>query len=145
MKKYLTFIMGMVCTVLSAQTINDVLRYGQENIQGTARYQAMSGAFGALGGDLSALSSNPAGSAVFNNSLMTVTGTYFHRENEAGYFNRTAITDFDTTDMNQFGGVFVFKNTDTDSSWKRYPWPLIMIWYRILTIKCSSPETATKA
>ncbi|MEO1010623.1 MAG: outer membrane protein transport protein [Bacteroidota bacterium] len=119
MKNYLSFIMVMLCAILSAQNINDVLRYGGESLQGTARYQAMGGAFGALGGDLSGLNSNPAGSAVFNNSLMTITGTYFHRENESAYFDRSIISDMNTTDMNQFGSVFVFKNTDTDSSWKK--------------------------
>ncbi|MEM9142128.1 MAG: outer membrane protein transport protein [Bacteroidota bacterium] len=119
MKKYLSFIMLMVCAGISAQGINDVLRYGQEGTQGTARYQAMAGAFGALGGDMSALNSNPAGSAVFNNSLMTLTGTYYHRDNEAAYFDRVSGTDLNTTDLNQFGGVFVFKNTDSDSGWKK--------------------------
>ena len=32
---------------------------------GSARFQSMGGAFGALGGDLSAININPAGSAVF--------------------------------------------------------------------------------
>ena len=40
---------------INAQNINDVVRFGLEDIQGTARFQALSGAFGALGGDLSAL------------------------------------------------------------------------------------------
>ena len=40
----------------------------QENISGNSRYEAMSGAFGALGGNLSAIHINPAASAVFNTS-----------------------------------------------------------------------------
>ena len=36
--------------------------------EGSARYNSMGGAFGALGGDLSAISINPAGSSVFTNS-----------------------------------------------------------------------------
>ena len=51
MKKSILFIMGMLCFAVSAQNINDVVRYGTENLQGTARFQAMGGAFGALGGD----------------------------------------------------------------------------------------------
>jgi hypothetical protein len=39
------------------------LRYSQDNLNGTARFRAM-GAFGALGGDLSSLNVNPAGSAI---------------------------------------------------------------------------------
>ena len=36
-----------------------------DNSVGSARFQSMGGAFGALGGDLSAININPAGSAVF--------------------------------------------------------------------------------
>jgi len=50
MKKYLAFIAFSLCLIGNAQNINDVLRYSNENLQGTARFQAMSGAFGALGG-----------------------------------------------------------------------------------------------
>ena len=61
MKRYLTFITLVVCAFGSAQNISEVLRYSTENLQGTARFQAMGGAFGALGGDLSSLNVNPAG------------------------------------------------------------------------------------
>ena len=52
-------------TALSAQNLEDVLRYSTEDLNGSARYQALGGAFGALGGDLSAITNNPAGSSVF--------------------------------------------------------------------------------
>lgn len=65
MKKLFLFIGILSMSFLSAQDITDALRYSQQDILGTARYRAMSGAFGALGGDLSALQINPAGSAVF--------------------------------------------------------------------------------
>ncbi|UWX55711.1 UPF0164 family protein [Maribacter litopenaei] len=74
MKRIFTFITLFLCLIGSSQNINDVLRYGQEDLLGTARFQAMGGAFGALGGDMSALNINPAGSAVFNNSLLTLSG-----------------------------------------------------------------------
>ena len=40
MKRISTFIMVLACTLASAQTIDDVLRYSTENLQGTARFQA---------------------------------------------------------------------------------------------------------
>ena len=43
--------------------------FSKDNNAGTARFTAMSGAFGALGGDLSAIKINPAGASVFKNSL----------------------------------------------------------------------------
>ncbi|MBT8308367.1 MAG: outer membrane protein transport protein [Maribacter sp.] len=118
MKRYLTFIVILACTISSAQNINDVLRYSHENLQGTARFQAMGGAFGALGGDLSALNINPAGSAVFNNSILTFSGTHYGMDNNANYFgSRSGIKTHDV-DLNQIGGAFVFKSKG-DSEWKK--------------------------
>lgn len=118
MKRYITFIVLLVCVVSNAQNINDVLRYSNENLQGTARFQAMGGAFGALGGDLSALNVNPAGSAVFNNSLFTMSGTHYGMDNAATYYGTTAGVTSTDVDLNQIGGVFVFKSTD-NSFWKK--------------------------
>jgi len=72
----------------NAQNEQDVLRYGQTPLMGSGRYIGMGGAFNALGGDVSALSSNPAGAAVFLSNefiiglglnLNSSTGTYFGR------------------------------------------------------------------
>jgi hypothetical protein len=120
MKKYLTFVALSLCLIGSAQNINDVLRYSNENLQGTARFQAMGGAFGALGGDLSSLNINPAGSAVFNNSLITLSGSYYSRDNDASYFGTLNNTSFNDTDLNQIGGAFVFKTLDDDADWKKF-------------------------
>ncbi|UII78666.1 OmpP1/FadL family transporter [Flagellimonas sp. CMM7] len=117
MKRISTFIMVLACTVVSAQNINDVLRYSTENIQGTARFQSMSGAFGALGGDLSSLNVNPAGSAVFNHSQFTVSGSNYNRNNDAFFGNSLRNTDINSLELNQVGGVFVFKSSD--SPWKK--------------------------
>ncbi|MCR9226884.1 MAG: outer membrane protein transport protein [Flavobacteriaceae bacterium] len=118
MKRISTFIMVLACTFASAQTIDDVMRYSTENLQGTARFQAMGGAFGALGGDLSALNVNPAGSAVFNFSEISITGSNYHRNNDALYGGTTRNTTDNSLDFNQIGGVFVW-NSSTDSPWKK--------------------------
>lgn len=120
MKKYLTFVILMACATGNAQNITDALRYGTENLQGTARFQAMGGAFGALGGDLSSLNVNPAGSAVFNNSLFTFSGSNYHTYNDASYFGDALITKNDNIKLNQFGGAFVFKNSNSNSDWKKF-------------------------
>ena len=75
MKKILTFTFLAIITFfdLKAQDLTDAFRYSHTNLKGTARFQAMSGAFGALGGDISAISINPASSAVFLNSAATLT------------------------------------------------------------------------
>ena len=119
MKRYFIFIMVLSCAISSAQNISDVLRYSTENLQGTARFQGLSGAFGALGGDLSALNVNPAGSAVFNNSLFSISGTNYNSENTSSYFNGRNTNEINALELNQIGGVFVFKSTDQNSEWKK--------------------------
>ena len=52
---------GLLSGMLSAQNLTDGLRYSMEDIGGTARFRAMSGAFNSLGGDMSAIALNPAG------------------------------------------------------------------------------------
>lgn len=120
MKRYLPFIVLLVCAITNAQNINDVLRYSTENLQGTARFQSMGGAFGALGGDLSALNVNPAGSAVFNNSLFTASGTSYNRSNTINYGGNITGSEPSDVDINQAGGVLVFKSTGKDSGWNKF-------------------------
>ncbi|NER15307.1 aromatic hydrocarbon degradation protein [Leptobacterium flavescens] len=120
MKKIL-LILAVLATAVetNAQNINDVLRYGLEDIQGTARFRALSGAFGALGGDLSAINVNPAGTAVFNNNYITFSATNYHRNNQTSYFNGFTETDLDNVELNQAGGVLVFKDGNEDSDWRK--------------------------
>lgn len=54
--------------VAYAQSAVDAYRLSQPDLKGTARYMSMAGAFGALGGDLSTLSHNPAGIGVYRKS-----------------------------------------------------------------------------
>ncbi|MGB5237026.1 MAG: outer membrane protein transport protein [Flavobacteriaceae bacterium] len=117
MKRKFTFIIVLICAVASAQNIQDVLRYSSENLLGTARYQAMSGAFGALGGDMSAINVNPASSAVFKNSLFAITGAAYNNKNETSYFGTFRNSNLTSWKFNQIGGAFVWKNNQ--KSWKK--------------------------
>ena len=110
MKRVLTFILTGVCSIAIAQTTQDVLAYSLEEVQGTARFQAMGGAFGALGGDLSAININPAGSAVFENSILTVTGGIYGRSNTGTLSGMATSTSSGSAELNQVGGVFIFRN-----------------------------------
>jgi hypothetical protein len=93
-----------------SQGATDGLIYSSEASSGTARFNALSGAFGALGGDLSALSINPAGSAIFLNSGMAFSLAANDTENSATYFN-TETKSIDTDiNLNQAGGVYVFND-----------------------------------
>ncbi|GHC60279.1 OmpP1/FadL family transporter [Ulvibacter litoralis] len=113
-------IAAIAMTTVNAQNSIDGLRYSSEATTGTARFNALSGAFGALGGDLSAISINPAGSAVFLNSSGTVSIGANDKESNASYFNTdTKSIDTDFT-INQAGAVFVFKNPSEGSKLKKF-------------------------
>lgn len=104
----------------NAQEISDALRYAQTNQTGTARFRAMGGAFGALGGDLSAISINPAGSSVFTNNYVSVTGSGFGIQNKSNFFGTNTNESQTGFEINQGGGVFVFDNNDEKSNWKKF-------------------------
>lgn len=57
-----------------AQDTYDAARVSSSELNGTARYVGMGGAMGALGGDLSAISSNPAGLGIYRSNDIAVTG-----------------------------------------------------------------------
>lgn len=67
-KLYLLLAMGGIATGMFAQSAIDAYRFSQPDLRGTARFMGMGGAFGALGGDLSTLSQNPAGIGVYRSN-----------------------------------------------------------------------------
>ncbi|MBA4277080.1 transporter [Flavobacterium sp.] len=120
MKKYIFLLFaGFTFSAAQSQEIIDAVRYAQDNLSGTARFRAMGGAFGALGGDLSSININPAGSAVFSNNQIAATLSNFNVKNNSNYFGtNTSISD-NSFDLNQIGGVFVFKNQNSNNNWKK--------------------------
>ena len=121
MKKILFLLLtGFTFSAVQSQDIKDAMRYAQDNLNGTARFRAMGGAFGALGGDLSSLNINPAGSAVFANNQVGVTLSSYNTKNNSNYFGTTTEEKDNSFDLNQAGGVFVFKNGNSNSDWKKF-------------------------
>lgn len=121
MKKIFFLLIGFFCLFLgNAQDITDGLRYATDATTGTARFNALSGAFGALGGDLSSIAINPAGSAVFIKNNAAVSIAVFDKESDSRYFNGlTRSIDTDLS-LNQAGAVFVFNNPDEESAWRKF-------------------------
>jgi hypothetical protein len=101
-------------------TITDALRYSVENLNGTARFRAMGGAFGSIGGDMSAININPAGSSVFNYNQATISLSSFNKSNNAGYFGTNTSTKENALDINQLGAVFVFNDNNSKSGWRKF-------------------------
>jgi hypothetical protein len=121
MKKYLFLLLtGFTFSVAQSQEITDAMRYAQDNLNGTARFRAMGGAFGALGGDLSAINVNPAGSAIFANNQVAITLSTYDTKNNSNYFGTSTTEKDNSFDLNQAGGVFVFNNGNPNSDWKKF-------------------------
>lgn len=121
MKKTLMLCIGIAssCSIL-AQDITDAVRYSMDDIQGTARFRAMGGAFGALGGDMSAVNINPAGSVIFNNSQASASIGVFNKKDDISYFDGLTTSSNSNFDINQLGVSFVFVNRDESSPWKKF-------------------------
>ena len=117
---YLLFLFLLSIVSAEAQQIIDGLRYSTEQNLGSARFTALSGAMGALGGDMSATRINPAGGAVFLNSSMSLSASLLDVENKATYFNHTEKSLSNDVNMNQMGAIFVFYNPVEDSNFKKF-------------------------
>lgn len=73
----------IACLLISALVLGGSAAYAQggldayklshKELNGTARYLGMSGAFGALGGDISSMSTNPAGLGIYRSSEVVTT------------------------------------------------------------------------
>ena len=120
MKNKLTIILFLLLgTVYSifGQNITDALNYSSDSYQGTARFTSMSGAFGALGGDLSAIAVNPAGSAIFNNGHFSISFGSDSKANSASVLNSKNEFTKNNITLNQIGGVITFENLDKQTNW----------------------------
>src|SRR6478752_5696069 len=71
----LAFSIGSFFT-LYAQTPEEALRLGWNTPGGTARYRAIGGAMGSLGGDITAAYVNPAGIGLFNTGEFVITPAF---------------------------------------------------------------------
>jgi hypothetical protein len=77
MKKLLSVILLFVLVVNSyAQNETDAFRYSNINFFGTSRFNAMGGAFTALGGDFSSISLNPGAMGVYRSSEIVFTPAF---------------------------------------------------------------------
>ncbi|QXP66712.1 OmpP1/FadL family transporter [Polaribacter sp. AHE13PA] len=129
MKKIITIAILFAATVTS---YSQSLRYqdlgvlfSKNDDNGSARFTAMSGAFGALGGDVSAMSVNPAGISVFTNSYFTGTINSRNTDISAKFgdanFNdrRKTTTDNKYFNLSHAGAVLVFDSA-YKSDWNKF-------------------------
>lgn len=123
MPKRLTLFLLLPVVLISywstAQNVNDVNQFLNTSLNGTARFNGMAGAFGALGGDITAISTNPAGSSVFLHSEFGGTLSFANNALKANYFGTSNTSENRDLNLEQAGIVFVFNNTDPEGAWTR--------------------------
>lgn len=106
---------------MSAQTAGDALRYSSLQYSGTARTIGVGNSIGALGGDFSALSINPAGIATYRRSELTVSGGYFGSSTNSlltsGGNNATLNESNDKATFNNVGLIFA-SEPESGGDWK---------------------------
>jgi len=97
MKKIILIIVAALQITVTAvsQNLDDALRYSQVFYTGTARFNAMGGAFTALGADMSALSQNPAGIGMYRSSEFSITPRLNYTKS--------------TTNFSDFGEDYLYK------------------------------------
>ncbi|SDS09139.1 OmpP1/FadL family transporter [Christiangramia echinicola] len=119
MKRFLFLIATLSIIPMHSQDLRDAYRYANTELSGTARFMGMSGAFGALGGDISAISMNPASSAVFLSSSSTITMGYSDLDNSINFNDNNGSSSETNFDLGNIGGVFVF-NAKSNNNWRKF-------------------------
>ena len=103
-KKVLAMLLCGLPLLINAQDAFDVLQMSQTELRGSSRFQSMAGAFGALGGDLSTLTQNPAGIGVYRSSDLGVTLSLDFNSTKAGV-DKINETKFNVNNVGYVGAI----------------------------------------
>lgn len=106
-RKVISIIAGILLLISAgAQTIDEALLYSQLFYGGSARFQAMGGAFTSLGSDLSGLTLNPAGMGMFRATEVSFTTQMYINNSESNFNGHTITDNANNFNVNQAGLVF---------------------------------------
>ncbi len=103
---------------LFAQEPLDAVRYSWLSPQGTARAQSIGGAVSALGGDITALYTNPAGIGIYKTSELVLTPGITFNSSKATYRGSTASDDKSSFNYGPTGVVWGIPSYKANSKWK---------------------------
>lgn len=109
MKAKIHVVVLYLCSfALAAQSLSysdQAVLFSTEGNFGTARYIGMSGAFGALGNDMSAVDINPAGLAVYNGGEFSTSFVYRDTDINSTFYGNSVSNSDDYFRWSQIGGV----------------------------------------
>lgn len=123
-KKYLAILSVASFFFAQAQDVSviknsaDVYSNSASVSDGTAKFNSMAGAMGALGGDISTINTNPAGIGVFITSDLQGTLNIADNKNSSALAGSSYSYKTNHTDLGQVGGVAAFEVNKGTSPWK---------------------------
>lgn len=109
MKKILGAILLSIPMIASAQSAVDAYTLSQTDFKGTARYMSMAGAYGALGGDISAINQNPGGIGVYRSSDIGLTFNLDLQSTKSSTGNTSSTVSQTKFNINSLGYVGSYK------------------------------------
>ncbi len=103
------FIACLSASALMAQGMYDALRYSTQYYDGTARGVGMGNAMLSLGGDIGALSYNPAASGVYRYSELTLTAGIYTNNSTTNYLGNATNSNYTGFNLSNAGYVGGFE------------------------------------
>jgi hypothetical protein len=111
MKKLTILAVAVSITMgLAAQSESDILLTSRIAPTGTARSMALSNAMGAIGGDMTAITFNPAGIGIYRSSDFSFTSGLQLNKTKADYLGNSLSDNNTNFTLSQLGFVSTFKN-----------------------------------
>jgi len=110
----------LLANLAVAQNETDVLRYSQTFMKGSARFTAMGGAFGALGGDMSSFMINPAGVGIYRSSEFTFSTGVFNSNQKIDYDGYRTFDGHTSLNVGNAGIVMNFLKSNGESELKNF-------------------------
>ena len=147
MKKITSLIIALLSIfgLANAQGDYEAFTFSQSDYLGTARFMGAGGAFGATGGDFSAISTNPASSGLFkrNETSFTFMGLSFANSDSYYYGNHNSARNFKYTLPE--AGIVTVRKIHRDNGWRS--WQFGFGYNRIMdfnnTMRFSANTTST--
>jgi hypothetical protein len=117
MNRYSTLlaILLIVPQFIFAQNFADAFRLSNHQVQGTARSAGMGNAFGALGGDFTSISINPAGSAVYQSGEFVITPGFYTNETKMSLGGNTFTDKEEGFTLNNLGAIGTVKTSRSEA------------------------------
>ncbi len=123
MKKIISFVVFTAFSCVSySQSLgyqNIATMFSKNDGNGSARFVAMGGAFGAVGGDVTSMIINPAGISVFNGNNAAIAFQTRNTNIATSYYGNSLTTQEDFFNISNAGAVFTFEN-NIDNEWSKF-------------------------